>query len=354
LGGVKQDKGALEIVIVFVIGIILLWKSLSLAQYFGVHGSNMTMGMATKVRQGAQKRLGGATFGMGARLGRAIPGRIGNALAESDKLKDYASRSSVGRVLLKGSRAVGDASFDARNINDFGKNTGLGEGRKGGYKTVKEEVAKKEAEFGKSLGTVGDEDVRVQARKKEMEAAKRLFDSQKVQLREDQKKAATPKDAADIQAKIDKLEKDANDAKINYEKEKQRRILGSTFADEDRDVEDQARVENIERDIKKKKEEIKNKWEKGGSGGQAYTDLKDEKEKTQLRNDVATLNKQLKVLEESSRKYQNTIGDQGYAGALESKGVLTSWATGHLRVHNREAGKEMRKAAEKGLPKEKE
>ena len=84
-------------------------------------------------------------------------GRGANALAQSEKFKDYASRSVLGKYALKGTQKVAGSSLDLRNApgtgiagemsgTDFGK-----AGGKGGYvKTLKDKV-KKEEEFARSL-----------------------------------------------------------------------------------------------------------------------------------------------------------------------------------------------------------
>jgi hypothetical protein len=113
LGGVKQDKGALEIVIVFVIGIILLWKSLSLAQYFGVHGSKITMGLATKARQGAQSLVG-----------RNLVGRPADVLGKKFRNLDARMATSNSRLARWGNALV--PTHAIQNTLDMGKNAKFG------------------------------------------------------------------------------------------------------------------------------------------------------------------------------------------------------------------------------------
>ncbi len=348
--GFRNQNDAFGVILNFVIVILFLIFSLHVAKKMGVAGGDMAVSVGNNLRSRGQRFIGSSTLGLGARAGRATIGKAAYNLSERDGLKDAASRRGIGgwaaRRVLKGSRVVGDASFDARNIPGVGNTLGIGEGRKGGFSTIKTEVEKKEKEFAQSLGEVGDDDVQVLGRKKEADYAKKNFDANK-QILQDQIKKITGNTPADnakriaLQTQIDDLEEAKEDAKINYEKEKQRRIIGSTYAKPT----DQVAANTAKADVDAAKAQLDTRWD-------LYKNLNDAQKEAQR----PIIQGFMKDLKEKKKAYEKMLreNDDGYAGVLEGDNLFTSWPTGRLVAHNNEAGKAVRKTAEKGLPKKKD
>ena len=161
------------------------------------------------------------------------------------------------------------------------------------------------------------------------------------------KRADTPEARAVIQADIDELEKKEKDAHNNYEKEKQRRMIGSTFANEARDDDAKLKATNYDDAITKQKDTIKGLWKN-------YTELPKDADKLESLKNIKKFKDELDELKKKQREFLNKQGDQGYASVLESSKLYTAWPTGRLITHEREAGKAIRKSAEKGLPKKKD
>jgi hypothetical protein len=345
---------AYDVILLFIVSIMFLIASLQVAQKFSVAGADKALSIGKDLRMRGQQYLGNtvgaATAGAAAATGRAWIGGAANYISNTDGLKNAASKRTLtgfaARQALKASRVTADASFDARNVAGLGKELGIGEGRKGGYKTVKEEVKKKEDEFARSLGEVDDTDVDVMARKKEWNAAEKKQKADTVRLREDLKKENnTPEEKERIQSQIDKLEKDTKDAQIKYEKEKQRRIIGSTYAK----PKDPTAAEGVAEDVTKKKGALNEAWDK-------YKKLPTETEKEEARKDIK---KQMEALAEKEKEHAVMMreNDGGYAGVLEKRSKwfpFATWLEGRGVIQTHDAGEAIRKTAEKGLPKKKD
>ncbi len=342
---------AYDVILLFIVSIMFLIASLQVAQKFSVAGADKALSIGKDLRMRGQQYLGNSTAGVAAAAGRAWVGGAANYLSNRDSLKDADARGGVkgfaARQVLKASRATSDASFDARNVAGLGKELGIGEGRKGGYKTVKEEVKKKEEEHARSLGEVDDTDVDVMARKKEWNAAEKNQKAETAKLRKDLEGTAKEdtKKRAEIQTEIDKLEKDTKDAQIRYEKEKQRRIIGSTYAK----PKDPTAAEGVAEDVTKKKGALNEAWDK-------YKKLPTEAEKEEARKDIK---KQMEALAEKEKEHAAMMREQdgGYAGVLQKKSKwfpFTTWLEGRGVIQTNDAGEAIRKTAEKGLPKKKD
>lgn len=340
-GGVTDSFG---VIISFLIAIFFLIMSLQIAKQFGIAG-------ASKVTSLATHGMGAMTAGLAARAGRATLGRGANWLSEREGLKDSASQKGIRGLAARGaliaSRKASDSSFDARNT-ETGKSLGIGEGRKGGYKTVKDEIKKHEEEFGRSLGEVGDSDVRVTARKKEKETKEKELSD----LRDAKEAEPTAAGKQILSGQIKAKEREIEDAKINYEKEKQRRIIGSTFANESYSPEVNEDLELFDVEIDGRKLAIKNAWN-------AYAALPEgtPAEIAAKKTERERIGELMVGLELTQSKKMGLLAkqkDRGYAGVLESDTWYTSWPTGRSVEENHYAGKKMREAAEKGLPKKKD
>lgn len=350
---------AYDIVLIFLICIMFLIMSLKAAQSMGAVGADKALAFGKDLRMRGQRAMGTATAGLAAASGRATFGRLANSISEREGLKDAASKSGIrgfaARQALKSSRVVGDSSFDARNVAGVGKALGVGEGRKGGYKTVKEEVKKKEEEFARSLGEVKDDDVFVEARKNEITGEEKKVDKHKeelLDLREKKKLAQAARNVAEEnrlsglienkKTEIEKQEKAVADAKLKYESEKQRRIIGSTYAKHP----DQATLDAQGADIKRLKDDLKREWE-------TYVALPDEARKEAYRPNIEALKANLKARQDERDELLRKQPDRGYAGVLQKSTRITAWPFGRLAHMEQSVGKEIRKTAEKGLPKEK-
>lgn len=376
---VKADSYA--VILNFVIVIMFLIFSLKTASHLGVAGGEMAVHMGDHLRQRGQAMMGNATAGLGAKIGRATAGRIAHNMSEDDKWKDRASQSGLGgwgaRRVLQASRAVGDASFDARKIPGA-SSLGFGEGRKGGYKTVLKEVKETEEKYAKSLGEVGDDDARVLQRKKEAEYAGKSVEKDKEELlklrknreilQQELKNAKNDTDKLLIGGEINGLDEkieaqkehihhseEAHEkAKIKYEQEKMRRQVGSTFAQPEGPEAKYfaGHIAKLDEGIKKQEDQLKEDWntlmQDLKTGALKDTDINAVSRRKQLQdlmNAVDTAKKERDL-------YQAQHMDRGYAGVLEGSSHLESWITGRLLTQDREAGKAMRKARKKGKPKD--
>jgi hypothetical protein len=122
----------------FVIVIVFMIASLLIAKSY----SERAGGFVNKMTKTAFGLAGGATMGVAGRFGRKTVGRVGQAVADSNFLKDRASESRLARLALVAGKKTGSASFDARGTIigkqlDAGKATG-----KGGYRQSREDLIK--------------------------------------------------------------------------------------------------------------------------------------------------------------------------------------------------------------------
>ncbi len=372
------STGAFGVVLSFGVAIFFLIMSLQVASKFGVVGGDKAVSFGNSLRGKAQGALGraagGATLGLGAKFARATVGRKADEISNRRTLLDAQGKKGLGgfvaRQKLKVARAAADSSFDARNVGGVGGKLGIGEGAKGGYQTKLKEVKEKEEKFAKSLGTVEDDDVRVMARKKEMQAEERKLIVAEEELQHERARVAalgadaSPSDKDGVVRRREAVEvqkKAIEDAKIKYESEKQRRIIGSTFTDPDDKVHEgalKARIDSVTR----KKKGIKEQWDGraadptlGIAAIASYASLATEAERAARRATIEGLNKDLEALEEVRDKFmRDNIKDRGYAGVLEGSKFFTAWPVGRMIAHETKTGEEIRETAEKGLPKKKD
>jgi len=343
--------GAFDVMINFVVAILFLIMSLQIAMKFGVVGANKVMSVGNslsgKARSAMGRTAGAATFGAGAKLSRATVGRYAHNVSEREGLKDRASRKGVGgfiaRQQLKAAKSVGDASFDARNIAGAGKATGLGDGRKGGYTTVKKEVEDKEMKYAKSLGEVEDDDEQVKARKKVMDDAKKALDRDREFLRKEMRDGKDDTAREEARAKLEKLETAHADAQEAHGREKQRRVLGSA-----------AHVEN-EKSVKDAKAQLDSELDGLKEVQKQAAAATTEAEREMLLGMAKSLQGQVDDAKKNYKTAQKEASKSiGYAGVLQSSRWFNTWPVGRLRSHEHEAGEAIRKAYEKKIKKSKE
>lgn len=133
----------------FILVCIFLLASIVISQKIGADGASTAIKYGQMARQklqrGVTRGVGAGTAGVAGRIGRNTIGRAAYRAVESDKFKDYASRSVVGKYAYKATQKGASATFDARNIGGAGKALGLGEASKGGFQKRVED-AKKEAD----------------------------------------------------------------------------------------------------------------------------------------------------------------------------------------------------------------
>ena len=348
----QSTQSSFEVIAKFVIAICFFVGALIVAQKMGIKGGDMAISAGNSLRGKAQGFMGGATFGMGARLGRATAGRIAHQVSERDGLKDAASKRGIAgwaaRQTLKGSRVVGDASFDARNIAGAGQALGIGEGRKGGYKTVMGEVEEKKTKFAKSLGEIDDTDTRVEGRKKEMEEAERILKRDRTGLQKTIRDSNNPGDKDTALKQLADLEKKHKETQEAYGKEKQRRVIGSSYADVSK--------ETLEKknEFETEAEKVKVAWNKyiHDVDNEVYK-LNDDKKKAALES----MQKMKDDLEKVQKDYKESLkkeGDRGYTSVLENSKWWNAWPVGRIIKHETEAGEAIRKAFEKKIKKSKE
>lgn len=402
MGGETPQTGSFGVLLYFLIAAGFLIATTRVAHSMGIKGGEI-----------AVKFAGGMSYGLAARMGRATIGRYAYNKSESDGLKDAASQRGLkgwgARQALKASRVVGDSSLDIRNAGAAGKALGAGAGMKGGYKTTLEGMKKKEDAFAKSLGEVGDDDVRVEARKKEMEHLHHEIGEHKDSLNDlkskkqdaerDKKRSQEIISAAELRKEslqtaldttssaeekkrlqeaideeetkikdatqaisrheatisshggaitttkgtIEKLEDESKKAKITFENEKQRRILGSTF-----NTPSSAEIDELKKESKKANDEIKAAWNN-------FTHLGDNKAaKEKMLSDIEKLKKTYK---EKMDKHDALVRKQmtdGYVNVIENSTVISTWPTGRLVSQQKSIAKSIRKKYEKGIPKEKD
>lgn len=322
------------VILNFLIAAFFLMMSVQLAQKLGMVG-------ATTVINNTKKAAGAATSGMSAAAGRATIGRYAHKISTDKNLLDRQGKKGVGgfiaRSKLAASRVVADTSFDARKVGGAGKSLGIGEGRKGGYKTTLKELEEKETKFAKSLGEIDDDDFNVKKYKKSKESAEAKIKA----LREERgslgKDAASIKRKNEIPSEIRAQEKIVKDSQRDYAREKQRRVLGSARSSK----EIEKAIENSKSDWKKEQENLNASWE-------AYNKMTDELEKEVAEKAIKGLEKQVADAKKRYEEERSQISsDEGYAKVLEDSGFITSWIKGRLVDQEKEAGKSIRKAFEK-------
>src|SRR3989344_2106891 len=116
-----------------------LVASLVVAQKMGAHGADSAVSMgrqaAGRFSSRTKKIVGGGTAGAAAIALQRSVGYGAQRYANTDGAKQRAANSMIGAGILKASRAVGNTSFDVRQVGDLGKNLGVGTGTKGGYQS---------------------------------------------------------------------------------------------------------------------------------------------------------------------------------------------------------------------------
>ncbi len=364
-GGITQggatEPGTFTVILFFSLAIGFVYTSVKIAEKMSSAGASGSLklfdGARGKIMGMAQNTVGGVTAGMAARAGRATVGRMANAAAESDSLKNSASlgglRGWASKQALKGTRVIGDSNMDVRSAGVGGG--AIGKGRKGGYKTVTSEIKKSEEEFAKSLGEIDDDDSVVKQLKDRehhlVDGLESLDQAKKDSLKEHQaaKKALATATARGDQAEIVKAEAELDikkkalehdqhaiadhkelikKAKEDIATEKNRRVVGSAAAN--------AQYKKTSDSLKKAREE-RVKLEK------EFADAVDSKDELTEKAVIEKISKANQNIVELQKQEQTQAATLGYAATLETSNRFQSWMVGRNNVQDRAAGKAIRK-----------
>lgn len=357
IGNSGQHGGIMAVMLYLIIVTAFLWASLKVANSLGAYGASQAMSIGKNLGKSARgyagAAVGGASFGLIGRAGRSTIGRGAQSIAESDRVRDAASQRGLKgwaarRVFNQASR-VGDASFDARKVGGMGKKLGLGAGLKGGYKTTTEEIVKRDKEYAKKLGTVSDDDPRMEVLQMDIDATDTAIKAKKAEIIRAKKIPNNEDGVRKAQAELEELEDQQTTQKEEREREKYRRQLG-----------DSSRLpSNYVDDIKNRKGSIKAaQAEYAGILSKKEGDRTDA-EKIKLEELRGRLAKEKQELAEVEKGAENITG--GYANTVERFGVWARWTTAGDSEQNKNSAKEIRdefkkkiKSKDKDKPKDKE
>lgn len=118
------ETAFIETFVTFIVLNFLMIGCLTIAQKLGAAGSSVAISFA-------KTTAGTLAFAAPAMVARNVIGnKVGGAIQEATKK----STSRTGLMLNRLGRGLGNASFDARNINGVGKKLGIGTSEGGGYK----------------------------------------------------------------------------------------------------------------------------------------------------------------------------------------------------------------------------
>lgn len=170
--------------------------------------NSMGIAVVSKINSQISSTLGGAALAGAGYVGRQIPGRIANNLAERDTFKNMAAKWRPAALALQATRGVAGSSFDTRGSRVFkgvASATGIGEkefgvaGGKGGYRTSLKDAREAETTFAaEAIGQISKEKAEATA---PVSNAKTVLDNAKTALNTARTTAGTPKSVIE-QAKL--------------------------------------------------------------------------------------------------------------------------------------------------------
>lgn len=165
--GPLKSSGSIPLLLNFAIVIGLAIASLVISKKFATQGAAQIKDFSGK----AMTFAGGAIMGNAAKAGRATLGRAGNAIANSERLKNMAVSDSfvtrkVGQWTMMGGDKAAKSTFDIRSAEQFkglAKTAGVDFGKGADAKKVSfqkdlEAKGKAEAEFAKMLKGRGEDE----------------------------------------------------------------------------------------------------------------------------------------------------------------------------------------------------
>ncbi|OHA96672.1 MAG: hypothetical protein A3E32_03485 [Candidatus Zambryskibacteria bacterium RIFCSPHIGHO2_12_FULL_38_37] len=243
--GKVRDSVSLFFNFTVVIGLSIV--SLVIAKQYATKGASQIGQLTGK----ATAFAGGALMGSASKIGRGTIGRTGNMIANSEKLKERASKGGVGgffaKQIIKGGDKTAKSSFDVRSTGQFqnlagatGVSFGKGaDAKKVNFRGDLEAKGKKEADFAKMLKPSGaavdkEKEKTQKPLDKNAENIKSELDNTNTELKELNKKKA------DLETAREKAERMSDT-------EEERRI-----AQEIKDTENQIKEKNA--DVKKLEE----------------------------------------------------------------------------------------------------
>lgn len=341
LGRMDQSEYSITNVTLYLLIVTaFVWGSLLVARSMSSWGALQ----AYNVGNWAQKKVGGFTAGVAARGMRSTVGWGAQKISEKDSLRDAASgrglRGWAARRALNTTSKLGDSSFDVRNAGAVGKQLGLGDGLKGGYKTSVEELTKREKAYAEKLGQVSDDDPRVAALNLDAEATEQGIKSKKEAIQKMRKELpglktedARRKKRAEIEsarAEVEDMEEKHKKQKEDLQKEKQRRQLGF----------DNRVPDKFKTDINDRKTNIKNAQVQYASLNIKKADDLTDEEKTARDNLRETIAKEKKELAEVEKEASKLAG--GYAATVENQIFARRIIEGRTKADNDNIGKEIR------------
>jgi len=325
----------------FTIAIMFMIFSLQSAKYLSIRGGEQFVKAGQALRNRGQQFLGNKTSGVVAGAFRSTVGRMGNAAANNKGLRDSAATNWTARQAFKLASTASKASYDARQVAGVGKKLGVGEGRKGGYVGRLKEAEEKEKAFLEELGTVSDDDTRVQAQQGQVDQLEGQLKNQKKDLAGTDK----PEERAKITGDIQDTEKRLQDARNALEREKNRRQMGSVLTP----AEDTEEIQKSTTRITAAKKLLGDKLAQYRAATSNAQRAELDKTVSKL---VESLKKEQQAQEESIRRV--TGGNAGYIDTIGNRGFFTSMSMRRNRGINRSVAEELGKAYGKKIRKTKE
>ena len=338
--GGTADPSGIPLIVNFGLVIGLVIGSLVLAKQYASQGSKL-IGQATgKLTTFAGGAIMGTAAGTLASASRNTFGRAGNAIANSDALKERASKGGLLGIGAKGLMGAGEktakSSFDIRGKSGLGlvtSATGVNIGKaggKGGFEQGLKDRTKAEEDFAKKLKP---SDTKMQEAKVAEESAK----EKRKEIKGFEKEEKDAKDKyleSDEYKKTDvyknaEKEKAENEAKLKPETENQKKLDGELKGLEKERAEtgSLARQKELDDQITVKKQEITNQKKK----------IEDVKKEIAKNNAFAEARKKhedewmtdkRKILEKEAGEFEKTQKDieglyskrvESYAGVVENK-----------------------------------
>ena len=334
--------GSFSIFLQFFVIIAFMIGSLMVAKTMGAFGADQSIKIGNSIRRQALgyagRAAGGATFGLVARGLQSSAGRVGQAAAESGRLRGAAASKGVGgwiaRKTINASRAAGDSSFDARRIGRVGGKIGIGEGGEGGYKSRKDRAQKKDDEFAASLGTVSSDDAQVVDLQTEVDATEQAIKKKKELIRSKQRDKRNAEDDAErnaIQANIDNVKSEIEEHEETLKKQNatlQREIHRYQVGSE-------SRIDAVlTAEIKRRKNNIKRlltSFDNARTAGNVAI-------QNRLKAEIAAEKKRLAGFQKGENEQAG-----GYATTVETANKVTNFFRGRSKAMNAEIGKNIRK-----------
>jgi hypothetical protein len=207
-----------------------------------------TVATGKRLEKYGRRQMGNATLGGAAYAGRKVGGGVANKAAQSKTLRRLATSDSkygkyiarpAGQAALRSADKVAGASFDARNVAGLGAATGLGTGKKGGFRADVEAKTKRNKEMMDLIGTRDMDDQENQAERVKLE---KEMENRATQADEFKKadSATVGAEVQRLQAEINRLKSgkkadgsdmsDAEKAEAKVEQEKLKQALETTKA----------------------------------------------------------------------------------------------------------------------------